>query len=76
MILGKLVSSSLSMGRKGSQECGIYPLPGPYEQPLSRDRGEVADGRVPEQIERGLADELWLGRICLEGKRPGFLHEQ
>ena len=76
MIVSEFVGPSLRMGRDGGREHGRDPLPGLCKQPLARDRGEVAAGRVIEQIECGLADEFGLGRICLEGERPGFFREQ
>src|SRR6266446_3809430 len=76
VIAGELVGPSLRIGVDGSRERGCHPLAGLREQPLARDRGEVAAGRVLEQIERCLADELGLSRVRLEGERPGFLREQ
>ena len=65
VVTGKLVRLGPHMALDGCQKRGRDPLAGLCKQPITGDRGEIAAGRVFEQIERGLAEEFGLGRVCL-----------
>jgi hypothetical protein len=52
------------------------PLSGLREQPIARNRSQIAAGRVFKQFKRGIPDEFGCSHVCLEGERAGLLGQQ